>query len=766
MSDSISLDIDALAQLYVPLEPVNYQTGWNSADSSNDNASAAYFVSQGSDYYFDKPTSVCTTQIPSADLVESIENFVAMIVDAAGTSPSYQSTIRDLQQWVTNINNGEEVTTLTVSGFATNITLNDQATLTYVYALCPTLNGATGVALLMQHTCSIDWSGTLQSSVGGTLAFGKNVGTYASIVKTCVEGAEIAGEAIPGLDVIATIGLACSLTLVVAKHLDTNDAADSRLNFVAVLAHALIRTSSCVSPGMGAAYQSPCIQAASLTPAWQIQEFINGPYATDYQNGAYFGTYDQSSYFFSPYDKSFPTEYNQPYIVYMPEQSWMRGGAITFATVLTYSNSKAIGLANDKEEVYVLSALVYSAGGNSVNAVAQCTSGTATEGDPDPATPVATGWYSSSDKSVINGGFAEAVFDAVFGCNVGTQPTLQLKFVIPPLLLSMVQSMKIVSGAGVQPYANLSITWSANGKVDDGNAPAVAVKQDGTVIAVYDDNSTNINTHLHWAYGNLNTNGAQVEWNNANQNPKYEEGSWPALAINPGPYTAGLDNDVLELHDYSSSLWWEAAPIDESKKSVDFGDRTEMNDGHNAGLFIAPNGLGTVLFANGSDLQYNTGYFDANGDFSPYQSNWTPVPYLSNISGGYPTVITTGSYVLEVHNDSGNLWFNIGTISSDNTKITWGNGPFPFMMEGSHPHLACFDQGRVVLTYDNDNRLYAALGQIVNGTVQWFITNLYICGGQYPAICGAPNFPLNFVMCFNDTSGHIYAQTGVANFPG
>ncbi|MBK9266826.1 MAG: hypothetical protein IPM54_44470 [Polyangiaceae bacterium] len=533
---TMNLDLNALAKLYVPFQPPGSR-GWGSYNKNKVNG--IYFVSQGSEYALTKPQiSGPTTEVPSADIVTSIVSFANFIAEVAGGDKTYAPIVSSLNDWATQVQGGGTVQIMTVKASAYHIRNNagdDRADLSYTYVLCP-ISATQSVALLMQHSFSIDWAGTTASTASTALYFGDNVGAFADIVKKALKAAELSVEAVPGLDVIADIGLACTLTIKFYEYILAEADDGGRLNLMGVVAHALVRISSCVSPRSAPRNQVPCLQASNVQAAWygatkDATSSVMRGVTTPYQAGVYFGTYPSNQVMFA--SREWYVMYNQPYVINMPEQSWPLGALpLTFATVKLFSNSQFTSNAPDDEEVYVLTSIIYGPGGNAVMASAQCTAGPNTL----PA-PASTAWLTSSEKGSVNSGFAQAVFDIVENMNLYTQATRQLYYVVSPLAEAICKAMPMTTGRGIQPSTSF---WMNSGKAtqyDQGNAPSVAVRDDGIVVSSFSYSSllsvdANI-SELRANCGTLASTSGTVNWPNANSGKKYDSGSWPTIAANP-----------------------------------------------------------------------------------------------------------------------------------------------------------------------------------------------------------------------------------------
>ncbi len=755
---TMSLDETALVNLYRPFQPSSV-TGWGYYNGYM----GTYFVSQGSEYVLGQPHTSVSTEVPSADLVTSIVSLTSLIAEAAGDDPTYASLVKTLNTWSSQIQAGGTAQIMTVTTTAVHIRNNagdDKADLTYTYVLCP-VDDTQSLALLVQHSFNIDWAGTTGSIVGNTLYFGNNLAEYGSVVESALKVAGLAAEAVPGLDVIAALGLACTVVIDSYKYILAEGDDGGRLNFMGVIAHTLVRISSCVSPHSTARSQVPCIQASSLQAAWYNTSedaslsSMHGV-STPYQAGVYFGTYPANQVMFA--SQEYDVLYNQPYVINMPEQSWPLGALpLTFATVKLFSNSKFTSKAPDDEEVYVLVSIIYGPGGNAVMAAAQCTVGPP-NGLPAPA---GTRWLTSDDKGNVNSEFAGAVFDLVEGMDLYTQATRQLYYVVAPLAGAICNAMAMTAGIGAQPSTSFRLSCGSPSQYDQGNAPSVAVRPDGIVVSSFDYSSNalldpNI-SELRANCGRLSVSSGTVSWPNPNSGEKYDSGSWPTITTNPNG-----NGDILEFHNGGSNdIYWEYATVDTSNTTAQFSGsgKEGPNDGDHPGVYLGGDAEMIVIYAPGNNnLAYNIGTFSGS---TVSCSDWSVVNYsagnpAATVPGDYPTITRNGSAILEAHNESGQIWYNVGTFSADEKSISWQPGPFPLLQNGSHPHLAYLGGGRILLTYDNNGKIYVAAGTLSsNGDLQWIVTNLYVCDGHYPAIAYAPSHSPGdtVVMAYNKSGG-------------
>ena len=756
-TSTMTLDTDALGRLYLPFEPSNTANGWNWNDGKT-----AYFLSQGSEYQLDLPSVSQSQEVPSPDMVKNIEAFTAFLVEMIGSNPANQSLVAELKTWASGIAAGGTADLMTVTTTATHIRNtagDDTAACTFTFVYCPPLDRA----LLLEYVYNIDWAGTLAGTGNIVMGFAKSVHDSLDVYKKVVEifGATIE---IAGCEALSFVALACTVALTLGKFFLSESDDGGRANFLAVLAHALIRTASCAAPRSEPASQVPCLNTDALGPVWSRTIKQSTPTGSNlqfaYLSGLAFGQDMPATYTYGGNTQT--TVYNQPYRVWMPELSWGLGAIpFVFATSKIYSNSNALTLwPYGGEELYTIGMLFYGPSGNAVSSATQLASAS-------NADIIVCDWFGSKSHSAINQSFDGTYQDNIAETGAMTVQSNQLTFVVPQTLNSIVSSMS-QQATPAQPAINSGVTWYTAARYDTGDAPAVAVRPDGSVVEVHDSRFGNI-SQLYWNYGTLASGSSSVSWNKTDGGTKFETGTWPALSTNPGS-----SQDILEIHNDSGDIKWMSGSVSTSGKSVDFGDNaTQMCGGDHPSVQVQSDNITVVMWLSGAmtGLSYLTGIF-SSGNLGCYQGNSND-PFVATSyddDGDYPAILRTGNTILEVHNANQQLWFNLGTLSNDYKTITWQKGgPFPLGQGGSHPHLAYLGSGHIALTYDNDGYLYAGTAKIEgNGTIQWFTTNQPVSitqKGQYPGLSSVPSAANTVLMVFNDTSGNLYSQVGTATFP-
>ena len=407
--------------------------------------------------------------------------------------------------------------------------------------------------------------------------------------------------------------------------------------------------------------------------------------------------------------------------------------------------------------------LFYCPGGNGASFVLQNVSGDSGYEFADPT------WLLSETPSEVNPTLASAVEGRIQASGAFSTASCQLTYVVPEIAQQICDAIVMGTGSGYGPdgtgpqpaMAATSVVSEAATQFDTGVVPAVVVQPDGTVLNVHDDQGSLVGySHLYWHRGSISGDDTEVTWDSGG-GTKFVEASWPALISNPAQ-----TSPVMEFHTYSNDIQWSQTGANLS--TIDFSDPFKIGGGDHASAHIGPDNVVIVLFASGNNyLSYGTAIYQ-NGWLCQYGATWSPIGYTA---GDYPAVLRNNSTVLEVHNESQHLYFNTGTLASNNESISWSSrGPYPLCVPGSHPHLADFGNGCFLLTYDNDGTLYASTGKIdptSNCGVRWYQVNQKLCSGNYPAISAVPNRKNTAVMCFNDSSadGNLFSAVLVASFP-
>lgn len=739
-TNHLSFDCNALGQLYAPFEPTGNNCGWNLDDGGQ-----AYFVSQGSEYQLSYPQVSLSTAPLGSDLIAEVQAFTDALLTLLEQNSSDPSLAQSLSTWCNDLVAGGNADQLTVTATALhlrNTSGDDQADLSYSFVYCDPL----GLAILLQHTVNIDWAGSLAGASGVVLGLGKSMDALLSLYK---DAFKIMGVAltIPGADVIAAIGLASGIILDVGKLMLTESDDGGRLNFLGVLAHTLVRVSSCVAPHSQPSSKFPVVQVDRLTAAWQPckKNSTLDSSSTPYQAGTVFGDYPADSWDYTVNTQN--TLYAQPYVLFMPEQSWSLGALpLTFTTFKIDSNPK-VGLLQSSggSTVFALTAVIACPAGNLVCTGLQCASAVKAQfalGDP--------AWQPYTAENVENLSLTDYIEDVIYyELGLTDVQTNQLSFVIPQQTWAVLESLSLASTLQ-QPWMVADIGKQASSTpYDTGDAPSVAVQMDGSLIECHDNRNANI-SNLYWNFGKVSDNSTSVEWASTNHGTKYEAGSWPALTTDPV-----ANQCIVEVHNYGSDIYLNFGNVSTSKSSVSFVDDDNSSSYKIGGsdrpaVWQSQDGIVVIMYVNGGTLRYQTAYYDGSDTMSAMQMRSGEKDYTS---GDCPTVIRDkpSNTVLEVHENDGLLWYNTGTMSADNhyDSIAWGKGPYPLMVQGANPHLTWFNSSNVLLTYDNHETVYGALGRIVAGSVQWYLVNLPLFSGKWAALSAVPNAGDLAVICYN-----------------
>lgn len=740
---SLSLDTTTLVHFYGPFQPVNLQ-GW-----MDDGGNSAYFVSQGSEYRLDKPTHSSSNVTASGDVLKSLQSYLGPVTQTLSSSSdaNCQRTSTALTDWLNAVTSGTSVEQMVVTTALDHIRNNQdddnaQISLTYVY--CPPLN----TGLLVQTHVSIDWS-------SGADTIDKLINLYEA-VDSVIEGPDgsfedialflTGAELIDGITPMTAIAVALLAVDLVGNALINLANDGGRVNFIAVIAHAILRCSASTTPipSAGSTSRKPVLDADALGAAWiyTTKSSTIDSASTNYLEGLYFGTYPGTQQMWNGNVVVFLP--SQPFETGMPELSWSHQGLLTLATAKIHTKTGPD--ESPTEDVYTVFFLVFGPDGKLLM-TSSATQGGASSQQMALASPV---WM---DGSLLGGSGSGVVGQELLALGLFMQSSVQMQYVVPAYMVAIRDALRVSAGdwmSPAQPTTAWAMSFTSTTSYDSGTHPAVVVRSDGKLVESHASVVANV-SHLYANHGTVDGSGT-VTWSSKNSGVKYDSGDWPGVAVE-----ASSSGRVLEIHNGgSNNIYWEDATI-KSDGSVSFsGDGTKICSGDHPSICLCPSGVFVELHTSGtSSLRYGIGTF-SSGSVS---MSATDKDYQD---GDYGTVGVTGNTVVEVHNDHSKLWFNTGTIASDKKSIGWGGYVYPFTLDGTHPHLIICGDGRIVLTYDDDGSVYYALGKLTGDKVLWHVLNGKICSGEMPAIAYTPSG--QFVMVLS-RSGTLYSATGTLNTP-
>ncbi|HEX2095699.1 MAG TPA: hypothetical protein VHG28_25095 [Longimicrobiaceae bacterium] len=748
-----SLNTDTLVDFYAPFQPSSHR-GWN--ETSPLGGPSAYFMSQGSEYRLDQPTWSIANGAVTGDVLKGLQGFEARVSAALRALPSNQgeALANSLDSWIAQVSGGMEVEQMTVSAGLDHIRNNqgdDHADLTLLFVYCAPL----GVPLLVNAGYDIDWAGGM-ASVNALISLEGAVEQLdASLPVTEASGPlstalELLGAetAVSCIEMLSYVGIALAFVDMLGLAL-VNAANDGgRVNFLAVITHALHRISASTEPFPDEPGSVLSVDPEKLGVGWYdaSQASSDGSgFTTSYQEGVYFGTYPWG---WRP--NSLPPYPNAPYIVGMPEMSWGVCGRSTLVTFKVFS-----GWVVNTEAVYSILLLVFGPTGEltAVSSAMQTGASAKSMAVPSPA------WYAGDSP---DGGLIGQVDQTLTDLSLYGATSAQLTYVLPQLMDGIRAASRSSPGdwrSAAQPATYWSVYWSSTAQYDTGSHPAVTVRGDGRVADSHSDGWANV-SNLYSKYGSVDAAG-NVTWSST-EGDKYDAGDWPTLAVVPG----NNGSNVLQIHSGGNNdIWWAYGSFD-SSGVVSFSDgQAKLADGDHPAVALQSGGVFVEMHATGANgLAYGVGHFDGSQSVSMYSEDQF---YLS--LGDYPTLAISGSTIIEVHEYEGRLWFNLGTIGSDHT-VSWETtdyspqtDTYPFTLAGDNPHLAATPQGQVVLTYESGGQIYCAVGELVSGKLVWHYLNGKVCSGETPGLAATPSGGL--LMVYASGSSLRYATGAVRTEP-
>jgi hypothetical protein len=205
-----------------------------------------------------------------------------------------------------------------------------------------------------------------------------------------------------------------------------------------------------------------------------------------------------------------------------------------------------------------------------------------------------------------------------------------------------------------------------------------------------------------------------VFWNSSQY--QYDNGFNPKIASD------GLT--VVEVHNGTSSglgpLWYRVGQLNNS--TMQWGSSVEYDSlGYNPSVSVY--GIAAVEVHNGANglgpLWYRVGLVNSSNKTIQWGSSHSYV-----LQGFNPTVVISGSTVIEAHNGAagvGPLHYRVGTVNLLTSTIQWGSD-YIYDSHGFNPSLG-FDGSTVVEVHNGGNggvvSLWYRIGQLRGSTVSW-----------------------------------------------
>lgn len=313
------------------------------------------------------------------------------------------------------------------------------------------------------------------------------------------------------------------------------------------------------------------------------------------------------------------------------------------------------------------------------------------DGSTSQATPE---WAAASSQSST--ALIEAMLPSMFGTHVptfGPQDDIVHEQYMPDVLQSFLTSL-VANTRGISAPDNITTTLpalptlsttTAQTLANSGSRPAVAMAPSGVGVADYVDASGEDSM-----FSGVLTFASNVTARMSSSS--YQNGQDPSLAV------MSNSSDVIEVHG---------------------------GNGNNS-------------------LYYNVGTLSGSTLTMPNKGK-------DFDKGENPAVVVTGSGSIgEFHRDqnssSDQLWWNVGSLDSNHTSITWTDGGTRYGNGGDNPAATAVpgQSTSVVVAHDRDNTLYTMTATITAATNTTaatiaFQSEIGVCTGQAPAIAVLSN---------------------------
>ena len=201
-----------------------------------------------------------------------------------------------------------------------------------------------------------------------------------------------------------------------------------------------------------------------------------------------------------------------------------------------------------------------------------------------------------------------------------------------------------------------AITWGESHKYDNGVTPAIALRDDGTVIEVHEMSGPS-HSDLYYLVGMVDATNKIIDWGPPQ---RYGKGAFPSVTFN-------MEGVVVEMHQSQvfDTLRYRVGKL--SERIIEWGASQVYERGINP--YIAINGEKQVIEVHESNrvvhsLWHNTGEVDTG----TRMIHWSDETSQKYDHGRTPAIATSGdgSAVVEVHETEhpfkNTLWYHTGAF--------------------------------------------------------------------------------------------------------
>jgi hypothetical protein len=262
---------------------------------------------------------------------------------------------------------------------------------------------------------------------------------------------------------------------------------------------------------------------------------------------------------------------------------------------------------------------------------------------------------------------------------------------------------------GLPDHAKRTIEWGPSAPYDTGRSNAISIRNSRS--SLYDDC---VEVHvgdesLYYRVGKLHRTLRTIEWGPSTQ---YDTGTSNAIALH------GARDLCVAVHVGSGKLYYRVGQVDYEKQSIAWGASAEYGEGRSNAISLSSSGgkYCVEVHVRSGKLYYRVGQVDYEKQFIA----WGPsTEYgkgdLNSISF---STLDDGRRCVEAHVTSGKLFYRVGVVNTVNKTISWKE-PSQEYGSGNSSTIANSTMSKVgycIEVHNNSGNLFYRTGVYRNGS--------------------------------------------------
>jgi hypothetical protein len=214
---------------------------------------------------------------------------------------------------------------------------------------------------------------------------------------------------------------------------------------------------------------------------------------------------------------------------------------------------------------------------------------------------------------------------------------------------------------GTPDHANRTLEWGQSAPYDTGSSNAISIRKSKS--SLYDDC---VEVHvgeesLFYRVGRLQKKLRTIEWGASTQ---YDTGRSNAIALH------GVQDQCVEVHVGSGKLYYRVGRVNYEKQSIDWGPSVEYGDGSSNAITLSSDGKYIVeVHVRSGRLYYRVGQVD----YAKESIAWgRSTEYGKGDSNAISfSALDKGRRCVESHVTSGKLSYRVGVVNTASKTISW-----------------------------------------------------------------------------------------------